>query len=281
MTAYRLTDTYLDRILARKIEELSAYPTIDDLFVRIDGLPEVHDFATALRQGDRVALIAEIKQASPSKGVLIADFDPVRIAHIYADNGASALSILTDQRFFQGHLDHLMAVRAVVDLPILRKDFIIDPRQIVEARLARADAVLLIVMALEPSYLRALLMQTDALGMTALVEVHTPDEARIALDAGARVIGVNNRDLRTFQEDLTTTERIATVLPSGVTLIAESAIRTADDVRRMGTLGAHAVLVGEGLLRADDIAAQVRTFSQQRRPSASAKDAVMPTESNA
>jgi indole-3-glycerol phosphate synthase len=273
MTQYVKTDTILDRILenkaaeiARLREEIRDEPWLHaDLIDSAGNAPPPLDFADSLRRGDQVALIAEIKKASPSKGVLIDNFDPEALAALYAENGAAAISVLTDERFFQGSLDHLEIVRETVDLPLLRKDFIIDPLQVYQARVAGADAALLIVMALTDAQLVNLHGLITGLGMAALVEVHNEAELERALNAGATLIGVNNRDLRTFHEDLDTTARVATRLPFGVTLVAESAIRTPDDVRRMGELGAHAVLVGEGLLKAGDLGAQVRQFSSQAR----------------
>lgn len=262
MTGYVKTDTILDRILAHKLTEIG-----DDLAGiarRARDAAPPRDFAGALRR-ETVALIAEVKHASPSKGVLIQDFDPVALGKTYAENGAAAISVLTDEQFFMGSLDHLSQVRASVEVPVLRKDFIIDCYQVYEARAAGADAVLLIVAALEDGQLADLHALASELGMAALVEVHNVDELDRALKANGRLIGVNNRDLKTFREDLGTTERIARLVPEGVTLVAESAIRSADDVRQMGGFGAHAVLVGEGLVKAGDIAAQVRLFSSQPR----------------
>ncbi|MBK8027858.1 MAG: indole-3-glycerol phosphate synthase TrpC [Chloroflexi bacterium] len=267
MNGFVRTETILDRILLRKLDEIELLrPNGDALRTAAESAAPPRDFAAAL-QRDTVALIAEVKHASPSKGVLVKDFDPVRIARIYAENGAAAVSVLTDEQFFQGHLDHLRAVRAAVGLPVLRKEFVIDPLQVYEARAAGADAVLLIVMALEDAQLVDLHALTRELGMAALVEVHNEEELDRARTAGASLIGVNNRDLRTFREDLSTTSRVADRLAGdpSVTLVAESAIRSAADVAEMGRLGAHAVLVGEGLLKAADLAGQVREFSAQPR----------------
>lgn len=262
------TDTILDKILARKADDLQAAfaAGADRAAVERDARhtsPPL-DFAAALRR-DTVALIAEVKHASPSKGVLIEDFDPVRLATTYAENGAAAISVLTDEPFFQGHLDHLRAVRSAVGVPVLRKDFVIDPYQVYEGRAAGADAVLLIAAALEDDKMADLHALIAELGMAALVEVHNEAELERALTIGARLIGVNNRDLRTFNEDLSTTGRIARLISDGVTLVAESAIRSAADVRRMGDLGADAVLVGEALVRSARAAEAVREFSSQSR----------------
>lgn len=270
MSGFVRTDTILDAILADKVERLSALSAADRASARRDAeraLP-ARDFIGALTSDpERVALIAEVKHASPSKGVLIDPFDPVALAAIYAQNGAAAISVLTDERFFQGHLDHLRAVRAAVDLPLLRKDFVIDAHQVYEARAAGADAVLLIVAALEDTQLADLHVLIESLKMAALVEVHDLREMERAAAVGAALIGINNRDLRTFREDLEVTARLARFASAGTALVAESAIRTVDDVRRMGTFGAHAVLVGEALVKAPETAAAVRAFSSQRRVS--------------
>ncbi|MCI0351337.1 MAG: indole-3-glycerol phosphate synthase TrpC [Acidobacteriales bacterium] len=223
------------------------------------------DFIGALRKTDCVALIAEVKHASPSKGVLIEPFDPVGLGMTFAQNGAAAISVLTDEPFFMGHLNHLLEVRDAVTVPVLRKDFIIDEYQVYEGRAHGADAMLLIVAALEDGQLAELHRLIQELGMAALVEVHHEAELERALKMGAALIGVNNRDLKTFHEDLETTARLAKLVPPEVTLVAESAIRSTDDARRMGELGAHAVLVGEGLVKADNIALKVREFSSQTR----------------
>lgn len=261
------TDTILDKILAHKqteIAECYRHSTLADVQAQAARMSPAQDFAAALHR-DTVALIAEIKRASPSKGVLIENFDPAALAQTYTQNGAAALSVLADEQFFGGNIRNLAKARAVSPLPILCKEFVIDPYQIYEARAYHADAVLLIVMALEQPQLADLHALIRELGMAALVEVHHEDELERALAIGATLIGVNNRDLRTFVEDLDTTARVAARVPADVTLVAESAIRTPDDVRRMGQLGAHAVLVGEGLVKSGDIGAQVRAFSSQAR----------------
>lgn len=268
---YVKTDTILDKILAHKVEETTALKqrlSETHLKRKVEVSADVEraprDFAAALRR-ETVALIAEVKKASPSKGVLVADFDPLRIARTYGENGAAAISVLTDERFFQGQIGYLAAVRAEVPLPVLRKDFLIDEYQIYYSRAMLADAVLLIVAALDDAQLRDLHSLARELGMAALVEVHDEAELDRALKMGASLIGVNNRNLHTFEVDLETTARLAQQTPSDVLLVAESGISSADDVRRMGDLGAHAVLVGEGLVTAPDMGGMVRAFSQQRR----------------
>ncbi len=268
---YKKTGTILDRILDRKIQEIAEhqkYISLTELELYLQSIKaeeQIRDFAKALRDGDHIALIAEIKKASPSKGVLLEDFDPVRLAKTYAANGASALSVLTDRHFFQGDLKFIYDVRAAVDLPVLRKDFLIDPYQVYASRVGGADAVLLIVAALDDEQLSDLLALTYELGMVALVEVHNPEEVESALKAGARLIGINNRDLKTFEVDLNITARLAALMPEDVTLVAESGIFTPEDVRTMGRLGAHAILVGEALVTAPDIDAQVRLLSSEKR----------------
>ncbi len=268
---YKKTGTILDRILDRKEQEIAEhqkYISLTELRLYLESIQaeeQVRDFAKALRHGDNIALIAEIKKASPSKGVLIEDFDPVQLAKTYDANGAAALSVLTDRQFFQGDLKFIYDVRAAVDLPVLRKDFLIDPYQVYASRVSGADAVLLIVAALDDEQLADLLALTYELKMVALVEVHNAEEVDSALKAGARLIGVNNRDLKTFEVDLNTTARLAALLPDDATLVAESGVFTPEDVRTMGRLGAHAVLVGEALVTAPDIGAQVKLLSSEKR----------------
>ena len=269
--AYVKTDTILDKILARKEEEVAARKqTTPEAkmvnLVRVACVPR--DFKGALQKAN-VALIAEVKKASPSKGVLIEDFDPVQLGRTYATNGASAISVLTDEDFFQGKLKYLQDVRGRVSLPILRKDFIIDPYQVLEARSVDADAVLLIVAALEDGQMKELYDTIIQNGMTPLVEVHNEAELDRALALGATVVGINNRDLKTFNVDLNTTARLAQRVPPDVVLIAESGIRSEQDVKHMGALGASAVLVGESLVKAAhegrDLGQVMRAFSDQPR----------------
>lgn len=228
---------------------------------------DLRDFYGALvrpRAGD-VGLIAEVKKASPSLGVICPDFDPVRIARAYEAAGASCLSVLTDEKFFQGSLEFLRAIRSAVGLPLLRKDFIIDERQILEAIEWGADAILLIVAILSDDQLRHFQALADAAGLTALVEVHDADELERALKCGARLVGVNNRDLKTFRVDLATTETLAARLFSAepvssgrYLLVAESGIHSRSDVERVRRCGSRAILVGESLMRTGDIAAKAR-----------------------
>lgn len=230
--------------------------------------PPAPDLAAALRGDGRldrhpVRLIAEVKKASPSRGLLCPDFNPRRLARTYVDNGAAAVSVLTDDHF-QGEPRHLSAIKetgAALPAPVLRKDFIFDPWQVYESRVMGADAFLLIAAILAPSQLAELLALGREVGMTALVEVHTPAEIQTALDAGAAIIGINNRDLRTFQTDLAVTEQLAPQIPRDKVIVSESGIFTREHLQRLARLGVNAVLVGEALVTAPDIAAQVRELT--------------------
>ncbi|MDJ0924956.1 MAG: indole-3-glycerol phosphate synthase TrpC [Acidimicrobiia bacterium] len=219
--------------------------------------PEVRHFANALaRPGLQV--IAEIKRRSPSAGDLAMHLDPVAQAAAYEAGGAAAISVLTEPDYFAGSLDDLRIVREAASLPVLRKDFIIDPRQVSESRSAGADALLLIVAALEPALLEHLLAECERVEMAALVEVHNETEARLAVDVGARIIGVNNRDLVTFRTDLEVAERLAGLLPSDGVLVAESGVSTPAGAGRMAAAGYDAILVGEALVTAADPAELLR-----------------------
>jgi indole-3-glycerol phosphate synthase len=245
--------TILDEILEQKRSELAeARRRLPGarLAERAEALREpVRGFRRALERAVPPAVIAELKRRSPSRGEIRADFDPVLLAKEYADGGAAALSVLTDERFFGGSLAFLRRVREAVALPLLRKDFLIDSYQVDEARLAGADAVLLIVAALEGPSLGALLERARSLGLDALVEVHDERELDAALAAGADWIGINNRDLRSFVTDLAVTERLAPRVPPGVAIVAESGIHGPADVARLARAGARAFLVGESLMR--------------------------------
>lgn len=262
-------ESVLTRIVQHKRQEIgrqqAALPA-DALQQRATEAPPVRDFAAALRGGGSVALIAEVKKASPSRGVLLEHFDHLELAQTYREHGAAALSVLTDAHFFQGSLSYLHEIRTRPEgaPPLLRKDFLLDPYQLYEARAAGADAVLLIVAALDDAMLRSLLDLAHTLGMAALVEVHTADELGRALAAGARIVGVNNRDLHTFTTTLETTERLAAQLPGGSArplLVSESGIFRAADVARLRDCGVDAVLVGEALVTAPDIGARVRELA--------------------
>src|SRR6202030_2772222 len=211
------------------------------------------DFRAALERGPAIQVIAEVKKASPSAGVLRADFDPVAIAQVYERHGAACISVLTDEPFFQGHLRYLEAIRAAVDRPLLRKDFLLDRYQLLEARAAGADAVLLIAEILGDDELPFLLKQAKELGLQALVELYERANLPRVLDAGARLIGVNNRDLRTFVVRLEHTLELAALMPRDVCLVSESGLRTRADLERLGAAGVRAVLIGETFMRAPDI----------------------------
>ena len=238
--------TILDKIVTSKRREVAeARARIDDseLERHLDGLPAPRDFRAALERQPGVAVIAEVKKASPSAGVIRADFDPVAIARTYAANGAACL------------------IRAAVDLPLLRKDFILDRYQLLEARFAGADAVLLIAEILEAEELPRLFRQAGELGLQALVELYDRENLSRVLDAGAKLVGVNNRDLRSFVTRLEHTLEIAAGLPADVCLVSESGIRTRADVVRLTAGGVRAILVGESLMRADDIGAKLRELT--------------------
>lgn len=264
---YVRTQTVLDRILERKVQDLAEQQqrvSLADIRAQAEAMPPPRDMITALRR-DTVALIAEVKHASPSRGVLIDPFDPVALGTTYAANGAAAISVLTDEPFFQGALAHLAAVRGAIPVPVLRKDFIIDPYQVYEGRAAGADAMLLIAAALKDTQLAGLHALITGLGMAALVEVHNARELDRVLALKPALIGINNRDLHTFTVSLDTTVQLAGRVPDDVTLVAESGIFTGADVARMAQAGAHAVLVGEALVTAPDTAARVRELSTQPR----------------
>jgi indole-3-glycerol phosphate synthase len=247
----------LDEILEHKRRELerarSARPpeTLKQAAEAQEG--PTRGFARALREGPAPRVIAEVKRRSPSRGEIRADFDPVACATAYARGGAAAISVLTDEHYFGGHLSFLGKIRAAVDLPLLRKDFVVDSYQIDEARTAGADAVLLIVAALEQDALLALRDRAGALDLDVLIEVHDEAELERALDVEAELIGVNNRDLRTFETDLAVTERLAPRVPEGGVLVAESGIFTNEDLSRLARAGAGAFLVGESLMRQEDM----------------------------
>lgn len=264
---YVLTRTVLDKILDQKITEIEARKAAVPLHRQIEQARQVdppREMLAALRR-DTVALIAEVKHASPSKGVLIDPFDPVGLGTIYAAHGAAAISVLTDEGFFKGSLDDLAAVRRAVTIPVLRKDFVIDPYQVYEGRAAGADAMLLIVAALEDGQLADLHALIADLGMAALVEVHDGAELERALRLDPALIGINNRDLKTFKVSLETTARLAKQVPEKIVLVAESGIHSGADVLRMGKSGADAVLVGEALVKSPTRESLVQEMSRQPR----------------
>ena len=252
--------TFLQRILARKRVELAerraAVP--EAALERLAAVaPPPRDFLAAL-EPDRLGVIAEVKRASPSKGAIALDLDAATQARHYAEGGADAISVLTDEGFYHGSLEDLRAIRAAVATPVLRKDFILDRYGLLEARAAGADLVLLIVAALEARALSALVDEARVLGLTPLVEVYTAEEARVALEIGAELVGVNNRNLHTFEVSLETTERLAPLLTPHALVVSLSGMSSAADARRAVVAGARAVLVGEALVRADDPGAVIR-----------------------
>jgi indole-3-glycerol phosphate synthase len=254
--------TILDEILVHKRQEVAAAKqrlSTDGMAERARDCREtLRGFRQALAEGPGARVIAEIKRRSPSRGEIRADFDPVGCAKSYAEAGAAAISVLTDERFFGGRLEFLGAVRSAVDLPLLRKDFVIDPYQIDEARVSGADAVLLIVAALSREEIERLRQHADSLGLDALVEVHDEEELEIALAAGAELIGINNRDLRSFETDLAVTERLAPRVPGSALIVAESGIFSHEEIRRLEGVGVHAFLVGESLMREADVGLALR-----------------------
>ncbi len=247
--------TILDEIVAAKRLEIErARRDVPESHLRGRSLdaPPPRDFFAALASGESISLIAEVKKASPSKGIIRADFDPVAIARIYQEHGASCISVLTDRPYFQGSLKYLRRIRAAVELPLLRKDFILDPYQLLEARSAGADAVLLIAECLDDRALAALHDEAIGLGMTPLVELYEPANLPRVLETGARLIGINNRDLRTFQTDLEHTIRLRGRIPDDRLVVGESGIRTRADVQRLEAAGVGAILVGESLMASAD-----------------------------
>ena len=256
------TDDLLSRLVTAARQDLQRrrYLMDSSRFEEIVAAYQPKDFAGALRR-PHLAVIAEMKQRTPSMGVLSEDYRPADLAHAYADGGAAAISVLTHMAGFGGRPEHIRMVRAATQLPILRKDFVTDPYEVAEARACGADAVLLIVAALEGSQLRDLIAVSKSRGIAALVEVHDEAETAAALESGAQVIGVNHRDLRTFAVDLGLTERLRKLIPNNVLVVAESGIHTAEDARRMREAGADAVLVGEALMRSADPAAQIKELS--------------------
>ena len=257
-------DNILDRIVAVKHAEVRALRgRASELRGRAMDMPPARGFAAALRRPGEVRLLAEVKRRSPSAGEIRPGADPVDVALAYQDGGAAALSVLTDRDFFGGELGFLERVRAAVDLPVLRKDFVVDALQLAEARAAGADAVLLIARILPGGRLAELHAEARAMGMDVLVEVHDEEEMGRAAGAGATLVGVNNRDLATFTTDLGLSVRLAALAPAGATLVAESGIRTAADVDLLGSAGFDAILVGESLMRQPDLRAAAAALAHR------------------
>ncbi|TMC58182.1 MAG: indole-3-glycerol phosphate synthase TrpC [Chloroflexi bacterium] len=257
-----MASAIIDQIVAQKKVELArllAAASRDQLRAQAEAGPAVRDFVKALRAGKgSLSLIAEIKRKSPSKGVFCASLDAAQLARRYEQSGAACLSVLTDEPFFMGTLDDLRSARAAVTLPILRKDFMLDAAQIWQARAAGADAILLIAAILDDEQLPCLAECAHELGMAALIEIHDEHELRRVLPLSPALVGLNNRDLKTFQTDLHTSERLRPMLPADCTVVAESAIHTRVDVERLERAGINAILVGESLVLARDVDAKIR-----------------------
>ena len=256
----------LSRLVSEARQDLQRRRALiaQDQFERAVAIYTPKDFAGALR-GPGLAVIAEMKQRTPTMGVLAEDYRPADLAHAYTDGGAAAISVLTHMAGFGGRPEHVLAARAATTLPILRKDFVTDPFEIAEARAAGADAVLLIVAALDKPRLAELLAVATSRGIGALVEVDDEGETNTALEAGAEMIGVNHRDLHTFEIDLGLTERLRKLIPSTVVVVAESGIKDADDARRVYEAGANAILVGEALMRAEKPELRIKELTSWSR----------------
>lgn len=263
------TPDILKKIVDYKKEELASVKAslpLGELRARLADLPPTLGFAASLESAHAsggTAIIAEVKKGSPSKGVIRADFDPLAIAACYAENGAACLSVLTDAHFFLGRLEYLTGIRQAVDIPLLRKDFVFDPYQVYEARVAGADAILLIAAMLELSQLRDLAALAGELSLDVLLEVHDERELETALATDCKLVGINNRSLRTFVTDLGTTERLARLVPAERLVVAESGINTRGDIVRLLDAGAKAFLIGESLMREADIGAKLRALLGQ------------------
>jgi len=250
----------LQKIVENKREEVARQKKIlplGELRQMLADRPPTRDFEGAIRNRD-CAVIAEVKRSSPSKGRIREDFDPVGIAGIYEDNGASAISILTERKFFEGRAAYIPQIGRSVKLPLLRKDFIIDPYQINEARVLGADALLLIARILEAGEMRDFLGIASELGLAALVEVHNEADVEKAVSSGARIVGINNRDLATFRTDLDVSIRLARRIPKAITVVSESGIDSRGEIEKLMEAGIHAFLVGESLMRAKDMGKKLR-----------------------
>lgn len=248
--------TILDKIVATKRQEIEAAKatlSADALQQQAASAPEPRDFFAALSVPGTVRLIAEVKKASPSRGVIREDFDPVAIATAYEQHGAACISVLVDEQYFQGSIDYLKQVRAAVGIPVLFKEFVLDPYQLLQARAAGADGVLLIAECLNDTELKTLHDGVLQLGMTPLVEFYETDNLPRVLDVGAKLIGINNRNLKTFETDLNHTIELRSQIPPECAVVGESGIRTREDVERLGTAGVQAILVGESLMASPNI----------------------------
>lgn len=257
----------LDKIIANKkmeVEEQKRTMPFDEVRRLAESVTDRRSFKNALSQNGKVNLIAEIKKASPSKGVIRHDFDPSAIARIYEQNGASAISVLTDEKFFQGDLSFLKIARSITSsIPLLRKDFIIDEYQVYQSKLSGADAILLIAAVLEKQNISELLSIANEIGLDCLVEVHTEEELKKVLATDAEIIGINNRDLHTFKTDLQTTAGLMQIIPDDKVVVSESGISSYDDVKFLQECGVQAILVGESLMASDDIALKIKQLIYQ------------------
>jgi len=256
----------LDRIVAVKREEvarLKKATPLAQLQKAVGDLPPTRDFKRAISNSS-CAIIAEVKRSSPSKGRIREQFDPVQIAGLYEEHGASAVSVLTDEQFFEGKGEYLAAIKKEITLPLLRKDFIIDAYQIYETRVLGANALLLIAAILDKGQLQEYIELAEQLGLAPLVEVHTKAELDKALAAGAEIIGINNRDLKTFATDLKKTLELAPMIPKGKIVVAESGITTRKDIELLMQAGVHCFLIGEALMRAGDIGGKLRELLGQK-----------------
>jgi indole-3-glycerol phosphate synthase len=250
----------LDEIVAHKLTEIEAAKTdrpIEQLRDQLEKAPPVRDFVAAIAAADPIGLIAEVKKASPSAGLIREDFDPVNIAFQYESHGASCISVLTDEHFFQGHLSYLTEIRQAVGIPVMRKEFILDPYQVVEARVAGADCVLLIAECLDDDRLSELHTLARDLGMATLIELYEASNLARVLKLKPRLVGINNRNLQTFQTDLQHSMRLRKQIPSDTLLVSESGIRTRRDVEELIAADVQAILVGETLMRCDQIGSGV------------------------
>jgi indole-3-glycerol phosphate synthase len=250
----------LDKIVCKKELEVKKKKEILPLhIIEKGGFPEVRDFKSSIKNPG-ISVIAEIKRRSPSAGIIRENFDPIKIAGIYENNGADAVSILTDEKFFGGKYVFLTDVKRSISLPVLQKEFIIDPYQIYESRLLGADSLLLIAKILSPVQLKDFIQIARSIGLTALVEVHTSYELEKVLNTGAEIIGINNRNLDTFETDLKTSLKLIKMIPQGYTVVSESGIRIREDVQLLEEAGFDAVLIGESLMRAEKIGEKLRTL---------------------
>jgi len=259
----------LDDIVEYKKGELkksSELIPLVELQLKLRNMQSPLDFYSTAIADSSLKVISEIKKASPSKGIICENFDPVKIAKSYEVNGASAISVLTDENFFQGSIDYLSQIRTVVNIPLLRKDFTIDPYQIYEARAHGADIVLLIAAILEKDQIKEYLEIVDSLNMNAIVEIHNHEELDKVIDTGCKIIGINNRNLKTFEVDLSTTVELIKYIPEDILVISESGISDPDDIRMLRKLGVNTFLIGESFMKSDDPGVTLQKYISQIEP---------------